>query len=360
MLLIIQFRHLHPIRCLSGSFFLIQDGFATSSRHSAHPAPGTRPAASPVLNMPSSSLVIPIWPELAPLRLRKKPGTRRLFASSEVHSTRRRSSDATSNSTGSLSESLDGDAPLVVQKRRTKPCALPPTSKSLSAEKTLRLERIHARVPPNRKENETGYDFDGELCVSTKLPPVLARVSCKEEPGDMNHEAKANGEDSDRYPLPIRPCCDTTNATPSPRFGSAPSVAPAGHCSRDRGEGFVLVPHVAVTPETQALEDEGGTIWVAVEVLGRVCHSRDGHPTPSGCLRDACCFGTKSSLNTGISSSQCFHQNPFADDGETDFGKYGTLSNVKVNVLPVGQTAVLQVLRDDPPVTYAYIFCRGF
>ncbi|KAI1470734.1 uncharacterized protein F4812DRAFT_456746 [Daldinia caldariorum] len=87
---------------------------------------------------------------------------------------------------------------------------------------------------------------------------------------------------------------------------------------------YILVPHISIIPESKSLEDGQSDVWTAIEISGRLFHPR----------------GDNSAYDTD--------QAPFIPVHHCDIGlsRYGYLYNIRVDVLPVAEGSVIDLIGD--------------
>ena len=89
---------------------------------------------------------------------------------------------------------------------------------------------------------------------------------------------------------------------------------------------YLLVPNISITPEVRTLGDGESKLWVAIEISGQLFR-----PSVS---RD--CYGTDGAGNLFM---PVYHGDGLA--------RYGYLYDTKVEILPMGQSSVVDVIDDD-------------
>ncbi|KAI0111915.1 hypothetical protein F4814DRAFT_372082 [Daldinia grandis] len=87
---------------------------------------------------------------------------------------------------------------------------------------------------------------------------------------------------------------------------------------------YILAPHVSIIPESKSLEDGQSNIWVAIEISGRLFHPR---------------------VDDSIHDTD---QVPSTSVQHYDLGlpRYGYLYNIKIEILPVAEGSVVDLIGD--------------
>ncbi|KAI0132522.1 hypothetical protein BJ170DRAFT_251449 [Xylariales sp. AK1849] len=93
---------------------------------------------------------------------------------------------------------------------------------------------------------------------------------------------------------------------------------------------YLLVPHISITPEVNTLLEDGRTmVWAAVEVSGQLCRPFSAN------------YYVGDSYTN--SSNRCFLP---VHHGEEGLSRYGYLYNVRVEILPSKESAIVELCND--------------
>ncbi|KAH8735877.1 hypothetical protein BGZ61DRAFT_472260 [Ilyonectria robusta] len=107
---------------------------------------------------------------------------------------------------------------------------------------------------------------------------------------------------------------------------------------RRPGPAYVLAPYVEVTSEVATLAAGQHTWWAAIEVTGRLS------PIPSGDVN----------LRADERSESCME--PHVHHQRAEIFEFGSLYDLTIEVLPTGNSSILQVLREQ---TFPCTICLG-
>ncbi|KAK1699874.1 hypothetical protein BDP55DRAFT_209830 [Colletotrichum godetiae] len=105
--------------------------------------------------------------------------------------------------------------------------------------------------------------------------------------------------------------------------------APEGRITS--GSSLVLVPKISITPEIKALDSSTANFWVAVEISGQLCQPLNGSACSSMSDTDG---STMASAVRGQSSTDPF--------------MHGCIHSMDIQVVPLGNSCILDTIRDDP------------
>ncbi|EXF76319.1 hypothetical protein CFIO01_05401 [Colletotrichum fioriniae PJ7] len=94
---------------------------------------------------------------------------------------------------------------------------------------------------------------------------------------------------------------------------------------------LVLVPKISVTPEIKALDGSRANFWVAVEVSGQLCQPLNG--------------SAYRGISAGDGSSLVGRAN---DQSSADPFRHGCIHSMDIQVVPLGNSCILETIRDDP------------
>ncbi|KAI3551804.1 hypothetical protein CABS03_09159 [Colletotrichum abscissum] len=97
---------------------------------------------------------------------------------------------------------------------------------------------------------------------------------------------------------------------------------------------LVLVPKIRITPEIRALDGSTASFWVAVEVSGQLCHSLNG----------LLCDDTSAEHESALLSR-------LNNQSSTDPFRHGCIHSMDIQIVPLGNSCILETIRDDPVQT---------
>ncbi|KAK7448999.1 hypothetical protein Landi51_06079 [Colletotrichum acutatum] len=118
---------------------------------------------------------------------------------------------------------------------------------------------------------------------------------------------------------------------------SLTAQASTSHHSNTLGErntshsSVVLVPKISITSGIKALDGSTANFWVAVEVSGQLCQPLNGSPCPGIFAGDG---------PTSVSGVN--------NQSSTDPFRHGCIHSMDIQVVPLGNSCILETIRDDP------------
>lgn len=204
----------------------------------------------------------PSTPQPAPLRVVKRSTRRIPSGASSLARSRLSSGESTSIDKRIESPAYSfGHEQILSVRKRGQPKLTPRTNRAPAFRRLLRPERSFVKLPTAPARHKSRIQSNGE---SPTLMGATAVRTARPSPQPVWLGAQG-------LPPPPSVTYDGNGAICSPRF-PPPGVSGYGQTLR-LAEPKVLVPHITITPEVQAIERVSDMIWVAVEVSGRVVTS---------------------------------------------------------------------------------------
>ncbi|ORY63166.1 uncharacterized protein BCR38DRAFT_410123 [Pseudomassariella vexata] len=216
----------------------------------------------------------------------------------------------------------------------------PPTSRRTSSYNLPRtltpnlLTRLRSfsngRILSNKTSKATCRHYDIRDRDSSGLsgsPRCSDSVSSENSVGDYDYTSSSTSSGS-YDPEPFLPLGFDGFATNPYRLPSN-SLSSIRESDGSILDPYLLVPHIAITPETKILEDGETTLWAAIEISGQLCrphavdHSRG--------------------ITNANHSGQCFLPVHHCEAG---LSRYGYLYDVTVEIFPRAESVIVDLVND--------------